>query len=54
MEYTIDERSYILNAGDILWHKSTPKHRVCNFIDEKSVARKFTFPPVLVHTIPKY
>ena len=45
MEYTIGEKSYILSAGDILWHKSTLKHRACNFSDEKVKYMTLGTPP---------
>ena len=34
MEYTVGEKSYKLHEGDILWHKSTSKHKAKNIGDE--------------------
>ena len=34
MEYTVGEKSYKLSQGDILWHKSTLKHKAKNIGDE--------------------
>jgi quercetin dioxygenase-like cupin family protein len=37
MEYTVGEHSYRMSAGDILWHKSTLKHKSKNIGDEKLI-----------------
>jgi quercetin dioxygenase-like cupin family protein len=34
LEYIVGDHSYKLNEGDILWHKSTLKHRARNTNDE--------------------
>ena len=34
LEYMVGDKSYKLHEGDILWHKSTLKHRARNFSDE--------------------
>ena len=35
MEYTIGEKTYHLNEGDILWHSSQTKHQAKNATDNK-------------------
>ena len=37
MEYTVGEKSYRMSKGDILWHKSSLKHRAKNISDDEVV-----------------
>jgi len=48
MEYTVDEHSYKLNEGDILWHKSNLKHRAKNMGSEKVVYMTIGTPPTFM------
>jgi quercetin dioxygenase-like cupin family protein len=45
MEYTVGEKSYKLSEGDILWHKSTLKHRAKNIGSEKVIYMTVGSPP---------
>lgn len=45
MEYTVGDNSYILSEGDLLWHKSTLKHRARNISDEKVTYVTIGSPP---------
>jgi len=48
MEYTVGEKSYKLSAGDILWHKSTLKHRAKNISDKKVKYGTIGTPPTFM------
>ena len=48
LEYTAGEKSYKLTEGDILWHKSTLKHRAKNIGDEKVVYITVGTPPTFM------
>jgi len=50
MEYTVGEKSYKLNEGDILWHHSSQKHRAKNIGDKKVVYITVGTPPTLMWT----
>ncbi len=45
LEYTVGETVYNLREGDILWHKSTSKHRARNPSDGKVVYITIGTPP---------
>jgi mannose-6-phosphate isomerase-like protein (cupin superfamily) len=45
MEYSVGEHSYRMSAGDILWHKSTLKHKSKNIGDEKLIYITVRLPP---------
>jgi len=45
MEYTVSEHSYKLTEGDILWHKSSLKHRAKNTKKDKVVYITVGTPP---------
>lgn len=48
MEYTVGEKSYKLNEGDILWHKSNMKHRAKNMESEKVIYITVGSPPTFM------
>jgi quercetin dioxygenase-like cupin family protein len=48
MEYTIGGKSFILHKGDILWHKSTQKHKAKNIGEEKVVYITIGTPPTFM------
>jgi mannose-6-phosphate isomerase-like protein (cupin superfamily) len=48
MEYTVGEKSYKLNEGDILWHPSTLKHQARNISNEKVIYITTGTPPTLM------
>ena len=50
MEYTVGEKSYKLNEGDIIWHHSSQKHRAKNIGDKKVVYITVGTPPTLMWT----
>ncbi len=50
MEYTVGEKSYNLHEGDILWHKSSQKHRAKNTGDKKVIYITVGTPPTLMWT----
>ncbi len=45
LEYTVGEHSYQLSKGDILWHRSTLKHRAQNKSNGKVVYITIGTPP---------
>jgi len=45
MEYTVGEKSYKLSEGDILWHRSTLKHRAKNNSSKKIMYITIGTPP---------
>ncbi|HDM66987.1 MAG TPA: cupin domain-containing protein [Thermoplasmatales archaeon] len=45
LEYTVGETVYNLKEGDILWHKSTSKHKAKNPGDKKVVYITIGTPP---------
>jgi quercetin dioxygenase-like cupin family protein len=45
LEYSIDEKTYNLNEGDILWHRSSLRHRARNVKDHKTVYITIGAPP---------
>ncbi len=45
LEYTVGEEVYNLREGDILWHKSTSKHKARNTGDKKVVYITIGTPP---------
>ncbi len=48
LEYTVGEKSYKLSAGDLLWHKSTLKHRAKNISDKKVKYGTIGTPPTFM------
>jgi mannose-6-phosphate isomerase-like protein (cupin superfamily) len=48
MEYTVGEKSYNLQEGDILWHKSSQKHRAKNTGSKKVTYITIGTPPTLM------
>ena len=48
MEYTIDDKTYKLSEGDLLWHPSTLKHRAKNNSDEKTTYITIGTPPTFM------
>ena len=48
MEYTVGEKSYKLSEGDVLWHKSTLKHRARNMESEKVIYITVGSPPTFM------
>jgi len=50
MEYTVDEKSFKLSKGDILWHQSSLKHRAKNIGDKKVTYITVGTPPTLMWT----
>jgi quercetin dioxygenase-like cupin family protein len=48
MEYTVGEKSYRLSEGDVLWHKSTLKHRARNMQGEKVIYITIGSPPTFM------
>lgn len=47
MEYTVGEKSYKLNEGDVLWHRSNLKHRAKNNSNKKVMYITIGTPPTL-------
>ena len=47
MEYTVDEKTFKLKKGDILWHKSNLKHRARNIGDKKVKYITIGTPPTM-------
>ena len=45
MEYTVDQKSYKLREGDVLWHRSNLKHRAKNIGSEKVIYITIGSPP---------
>ena len=45
MEYTVDEKTYHLTEGDILWHESRLRHHAKNATAEKAVYITIGTPP---------
>ena len=45
LEYSIDEKTYSLNEGDVLWHRSNLKHRARNISGNKTVYITIGTPP---------
>jgi quercetin dioxygenase-like cupin family protein len=45
IEYEVGEKSYKLNKGDLLWHKSDVKHRARNISDKKAKYATVGTPP---------
>ena len=48
IEYTVGEKSYNLHQGDILWHKSTLKHKAKNIGDKKAKYITISSPPTFM------
>jgi quercetin dioxygenase-like cupin family protein len=48
MEYTVGEKTYKLNKGDILWHKSNFKHRAKNIGNKKVKYITIGTPPTFI------
>jgi len=48
MEYTVDEKSYKLTEGDILWHTSMLKHQARNIGSEKVIYITVGTPPTFM------
>ena len=48
MEYTVGEKSYRLSEGDMLWHKSSQKHRAKNIGDKKVTYMTVGTPPTFM------
>jgi quercetin dioxygenase-like cupin family protein len=51
MEYTVDEKSYKLVEGDILWHKSMLKHRARNIGSGKVIYITVGTPPTFMSSM---
>ena len=47
LEYTVGEKSYRLNEGDILWHRSNVRHRAKNTGSEKVKYITIGTPPTI-------
>jgi len=48
MEYTVGDHTYNLSEGDVLWHKSTLKHRAKNIGDITVVYITVGTPPTFM------
>jgi len=48
MEYTVGKKSYKMDEGDILWHRSMLKHRAENISNEKVVYITVGVPPTFI------
>lgn len=48
LEYTVGEKSYKLTEGDILWHRSSLKHRARNIGTETVVYVTVGTPPTFM------
>ena len=48
IEYTVGDKSYNLGEGDILWHKSSLKHRARNTSSKKVKYITIGTPPTLM------
>jgi quercetin dioxygenase-like cupin family protein len=45
MEYIINDKTYKLSEGDILWHKSNLRHKAKNISDDKVIYLTVGTPP---------
>ncbi|MBU0497884.1 MAG: cupin domain-containing protein [Candidatus Thermoplasmatota archaeon] len=45
LEYSVGEKTYILNEGDILWHRSNLKHRARNTSEHQTIYITIGTPP---------
>jgi len=48
IEYEVGEKSYKLHKGDLLWHKSSVKHRAVNHSDKKAKYATVGTPPTFM------
>ena len=48
IEYIVGEKSYNLSVGDILWHKSTTRHRVKNIYSDNAKYITIGTPPTFM------
>lgn len=48
IEYQVGDKSYILNKGELLWHKSTVKHRAVNHSSKKAKYATVGTPPTFM------
>ena len=48
MEYSVEDKVYILNKGDILWHPSTLKHRAKSISDKITIYITIGTPPTFM------
>ena len=48
IEYEVGEKSYKLDKGDLLWHKSNIKHRAVNRSDKKAKYATVGTPPTFM------
>ena len=51
MEYTVGEKSYKLSEGDILWHRSTLRHRAKNIGRGKVMYITLGAPPTFTQSM---
>lgn len=51
MEYTVDEKSYKLSEGDMLWHKSMLKHHARTIGNKKVVYLTVGTPPTFMSSM---
>jgi quercetin dioxygenase-like cupin family protein len=51
LEYTVDEKSYKLTEGDILWHQSMLKHRARNIGNETVIYVTVGAPPTFTSSM---
>lgn len=51
MEYIVDDKSYKLSEGDLLWHKSNLKHRARTIGSEKVVYITVGTPPTFMSSM---
>ena len=50
IEYTVGDDTYKLSEGDILWHKSSTKHKAKNIHDQKAKYITIGTPPTFIPT----
>ncbi|MBN2065489.1 MAG: cupin domain-containing protein [Candidatus Thermoplasmatota archaeon] len=48
IEYEVGEKTYRLSTGELLWHKSTIKHRANNTSDKKAKYATIGTPPTFM------
>ena len=48
MEYTVGDKTYKLSEGDVLWHKSSLKHRARNISSKKVKYITIGTPPTFM------
>jgi len=48
VKYEVGNKSYVLEEGDVLWHKSTIPHRSTNIGDKKAIYFTVGVPPTFM------